>query len=131
MVVPGERTLRTRLGRTALYRIRGPRVPMSPAYRVMLSARRFREVLERERPDVIEVGSPFIVPRLVRRGLAGRRVPLVGFYHADIVWTFAEPYVPSRSARARGGSGQHIRAPLRARCIWPHGRRRGRFTLGR
>ncbi len=103
MVVPGERTLRTlrtRLGRTALYRIRGPRVPMSPAYRVMLSARRFREVLERERPDVIEVGSPFIVPRLVRRGLAGRRVPLVGFYHADIVRTFAEPYVPSRSAAA-------------------------------
>lgn len=103
MVVPGERSARTRLGATKLYRIRGPRVPGSPAYRVMLSIRRVREVLERERPDVIEVGSPFVVPHLVRRALARRRVPLVGFYHADIVRTFAEPYVPNPAA-----------APLRA-----------------
>lgn len=115
MVVPGERSVRTQLGRTVLYRIGGPRVPMSPAYRVMLSARRFSEVFEREQPDVIEVGSPFIVPHLVRRGLSGRTVPLVGFYHADIVRTFAEPYALSRAApplreEARAMARRFVRA---------------------
>jgi alpha-1,6-mannosyltransferase len=54
-------------------------------------------VLRVERPDVIEIGSPFIVPHLVRRA-GGDRCATIGFYHADLVRTFAEPYVPNRLA---------------------------------
>lgn len=97
IVVPGERTGIESLGATRLYRVRGPTLAMSRAYRVMHSSGALREVLRVERPDVIEVGSPFIVPHLVRRVSSGRHVT-IGFYHADLVRTFAEPYVPNRLA---------------------------------
>lgn len=98
MVVPGDRDAVESVGSSRLHRIRGTVVPMSRAYRVMSSSSALRTVLDEERPDVIEVGSPFIVPRLLTRALGGAPVPVIGFYHADVVRTFAEPYVPSRMA---------------------------------
>lgn len=98
IVVPGESETVDALGASRLYRLPGTVVPTSRAYRVMLSARALRHVLERERPDVVEVGSPFVIPHLLRRALAGEHIPTVGFYHADVVRTFAEPYVPSAFA---------------------------------
>ncbi len=98
IVVPGARPGVEWLGATRLVRTRGWIVPVSTSYRVMLSAKELRGILARERPDVVEVGSPFLVPGLVRRAMGRRPVPTVGFYHADVVRTFAEPYVPHRFA---------------------------------
>jgi alpha-1,6-mannosyltransferase len=97
IVVPGERTEVSTLGSSTLYRVKGPALAASRAYRVMLSTRTVREILRAERPDVVEVGSPFIVPHLVKR-VAGCDYATIGFYHADVVRTFAEPYVPNRFA---------------------------------
>lgn len=98
MVVPGAEDETTSLGATRMHRIQGSVLAVSKAYRVMFSVSRLREILLREKPDVIEVGSPFLVPHLLARAMRDRPVPTVGFYHADIVRTFAEPYVPSRLA---------------------------------
>jgi len=98
MVVPGPATETEMMGATRIHRIRGSSLAMSRAYRVMFSVSRLREVLLREQPDVVEVGSPFIVPHLLRAATRDLPVPTVGFYHADIVRTFAEPYVPNRLA---------------------------------
>ena len=64
---------------------------------------------------MIEVGSPFLVPHLVRRALRGRAVPTVGFYHSDLVRAYAEPYVELRVAAplcvlARNGARAFIRS---------------------
>ncbi len=98
VVVPGAADEVISWGATRVYRVRGPILPVSTAYRVMLSSRPIADILGHERPDVIEVGSPFLVPRLVSRALGDEVVPTIGFYHADVVRTFAEPYVPSRIA---------------------------------
>lgn len=98
VIVPGDTDGVEALEGGRLHRVKGPVLPFSRAYRLLLSARRVEDILERERPQVIELGSPFVVPHLVRRALRRRRIPLVGFYHADIVRTFAEPYVPHRAA---------------------------------
>lgn len=98
VVVPGARDADEPLADSRLHRVRGPALIVSPAYRLLVSARRLRGIIESERPDLIEVGSPFLVPPLVRRALGHRTVPTVGFYHADVVRTFAEPYVPHRIA---------------------------------
>lgn len=98
IVVPGRSDERQSLDGTPLHRVRGPTIPTSPGYRLMLRSAPLRSLIEAERPDVIEVGSPFIVPALVRRATTPGRIPTVGFYHADIIRTFAEPYVPHRLA---------------------------------
>lgn len=111
VVVPGATSEITSMGPTRVHTIAARPLPMAPAYRAWLSGAPLRAVVERERPDVVEVGSPFLVPHLLGRTLERMGVPTVGFYHADVVRTFAEPYVPSPWA-----------APLRvaARCAARH-----------
>ena len=93
IVVPGETTGMEEWEGATLARIRSPAFPFAPAYRQLVDWRALSDVLEAVNPSVIEVGSPFADPLLVRLALRGRRVPIVGFYHADLVRTFAEPFV--------------------------------------
>ncbi|MGH7618018.1 MAG: glycosyltransferase, partial [Gemmatimonadaceae bacterium] len=59
-------------------------IPTQRQYRFLLAPRTLQAIVERERPDVIEVGSPIFVPWITRVATRRRRVPLVGFYHTDI-----------------------------------------------
>lgn len=70
-------------GRTAVHCVASPPLPASASYRILLSKRRILEILERERPDVIEVDGPYRAAWIAVAG--GRRlgVPVVGFYHSD------------------------------------------------
>ena len=70
-------------GRTRVHLVRGPSVPASPGYHFLLSARKLSAIFERERPDVIELGSLYLAPWLVRRAARGLRARLVAFLHED------------------------------------------------
>ena len=84
LVVPGpdDRTTGTDAVRT--YQLRGPRIPLNPQYRLLLTARTPRRILERERPDLIEVGSHLLVPWITRLANRRARVPVVWFYHGHL-----------------------------------------------
>ena len=66
------------------------RFPGNWEYRFIWKASQVEPVLAKYRPDVIEVGSPYILPTVVRR--AAKRVSpqskLVGFWHADFPVTY-------------------------------------------
>lgn len=66
------------------YRLHGPRIPTQTAYRFLFATRSTRRIVEHERPDLIEVGSPFFVPWVT--ALASRRVrtPMVAFHHTSL-----------------------------------------------
>lgn len=98
LLIPGEHNAVHRIEQTDVWSVRSPVIPFSPSYRLMLSGRNVRTILDITRPDIIEVGSPFIVPRLVWRAIRARPVPTIGFYHSDVMRTYAEPYVMSRAA---------------------------------
>ena len=66
------------------YRLRGPRIPTEQAYRFLLATRTTRRILDHERPDIVEVGSPFLVPWLTRRANRGLRAPMVWFFHTHL-----------------------------------------------
>jgi len=80
------------------YALRGPRIPAHPPYRFLLATRSFRRIVEHERPDLIEVGSPFLVPWLTR--LANRRLQArtVWYYHSHLPRLVAPD--PARASRA-------------------------------
>ena len=98
VVLPGPRDRRDEDPgtRTRIYRIRGPRIPVSPAYRFLVSTRKVRAVIQAERPDVIEVGSPFLVPWITRRAARGADAAVLGFYHCDLVGAYAARLMPRR-----------------------------------
>jgi alpha-1,6-mannosyltransferase len=89
LIVPGAKTKLKANGCSRVYTIRSPLVSRTAQYRALLNLRAVEEILERERPDVIESADPY---QLGWRALkVGRelRVPVVGFYHSH----FPEAYV--------------------------------------
>lgn len=89
LIVPGAKTEVTTNGRSRVYSIRSPLVSRSSRYRALLNLRAIEEILERERPDLIESSDPY---QIGWKAIAvGRtlRVPVVGFYHSH----FPEAYL--------------------------------------
>ena len=81
LVIPGPHDGLGHAGHVRCYRLKGPRIPFDQSYRFLLATRTTRRILEHERPDLIEVGSPWLVPWITRRANRALQAPLVWFYH--------------------------------------------------
>ncbi|MHB1299010.1 MAG: glycosyltransferase, partial [Gemmatimonadaceae bacterium] len=66
------------------YSLRGPRVPGQPPYRFLLATRSARRIVEHERPDVIELGSPGFAPWIASHATRGLAIPMVAFFHSNL-----------------------------------------------
>ena len=89
LVVPGSKTEVTSNGRSRVYSIRSPLVSRSSRYRALLNLRAIEEILDRERPDLIESSDPYQIGwKAIAVGHA-LKVPVVGFYHSH----FPEAYL--------------------------------------
>jgi len=99
LVIPGARDSITTADGVRCYRLRGPRIPTQRPYRFMLATRSIRRIVEHERPDIIEVGSPFLVPWITRRAARRFEVPLVMFFHSNFPRTICS--FPERTTGVR------------------------------
>ena len=99
LVVPGAEDEASGPERNRVYRLRGPRIPLNPQYRLLLSAGTPRRILETERPDLIEVGSHLLVPWVVRFANRRARLPVVWFYHGHLPRLIAPDHARSLAQR--------------------------------
>ena len=112
LLVPGATDAVTDGDGVRCYRVHGPRVPGQRPYRFLFAARAARRIAEHERPDVIEVGSPALVPWIARYAARRAETPLVYFYHSNF------PRVISPFADRQKG----VR-PRLSRLAWRYSRR--------
>ncbi len=84
LVVPGPFDGHVSAPGVRTYRLRGTLIPTQTAYRFLLATRSTRRVLEHERPDVIEVGSPFFVPWVTAVATRRLRTPMIAFHHTSL-----------------------------------------------
>ncbi|MCB9518801.1 MAG: glycosyltransferase, partial [Gemmatimonadales bacterium] len=61
------------------YQLRGPAIPFQPSYRFLLATRSVRRIIDRERPDLIEVGSSYFAPWVGHHARRHVEVPVVWF----------------------------------------------------
>lgn len=99
LVLPGSRDAITQSDGVRIYRLKGPMVPRQEPYRFMLATRSNRRIAVHEQPDLIEVGSPGLVPWIVRLAARGLGIPVVAFYHSNFPRVFS-PW-PERAPRWR------------------------------
>ena len=93
LIVPGEKTTRIGDDRARTYSIRSPLISRTARYRALLDLRTVGEILERERPDIIESSDPYQVGwKAIAFGKAAR-IPVVAFYHSH----FPEAYLRGAS----------------------------------
>ena len=91
LIVPGEKTELTSSARSRIYSIHSPLLSRTSRYRALLNLRAIEEILERERPDIIESSDPY---QIAWKAIASGRalgIPVVGFYHSH----FPEAYLRS------------------------------------
>src|SRR5204863_2688158 len=97
LIVPGRRAEVTTNGVSRVYTIRSPLVSRAGQYRALLNLRAVDEILEAERPDLIESADPYQLGwKAVKLGRV-LRAPVIGFYHSH----FPEAYLRN-SAKVLG-----------------------------
>ena len=89
LALPGSRDAISQSDGVRVYRLRGPTVPTQAPYRFMLATRSNRRIVTHEQPDLIEVGSPGLVPWIVRLAARGLDIPVVAFYHSNFPRVFS------------------------------------------
>jgi alpha-1,6-mannosyltransferase len=91
LVVPGERTESHGDELSRVYAIASPLVSRTSRYRALLKLHLVEEVLEKEKPDIIESGDPYQLAWKAVASGRGLDIPVVGFYHSH----FPEAYIRS------------------------------------
>ncbi len=90
LVIPGSKTEVRGNTRSRIYSIHSPLFSRTSRYRALLNLRAVEEILERERPDLIESGDPYQVGwKAIAVGRS--KFPVVWLYHSH----FPEAYLRS------------------------------------
>ena len=93
LIVPGEKTERVGDDRLRIYSIRSPLISRTAKYRALLNLRAVGEVLEQEKPDIVESSDPYQVGWKAISFGNTTRTPVVAFYHSH----FPEAYLRGAS----------------------------------
>jgi len=97
VVAPGERDEELAREGGRVVHVRGPRMPYDPTYHAPLRLDRMRAIVRRERPDVLQVSSPFLPAWLaasLRRDDASRVHTYV--HHSDPIGCYLAPWAERR-----------------------------------
>ena len=88
LIVPYKRNEILEVPGRKIYRVHGVPVPWNDQYRLILNPFVCLRILRKEAPDVLEVGSPDLLPWSALYYARTRKVPCVGFYHSDFSDTY-------------------------------------------
>ena len=106
LVVPGARNELTTSGRSRIYTIHSPLVSRATRYRALLNLRAIEEVVEKERPDIIESADPYQIGWKAAALRRTHRIPAVAFYHSH----FPEAYLSGPAQRLGAQIGDALAA---------------------
>jgi alpha-1,6-mannosyltransferase len=102
LIVPGPKTEVTTNARSRIYSIHSPLLSRTSRYRALLNLRAIEEILERERPDIIETSDPYQIGWKAIAVGRSLKIPVVAFYHSH----FPEAYLRG-STKFLGRRGTH------------------------
>ncbi len=113
LIIPGEKNELAERAQSRIYTIRSPLISRSTRYRALLDLRALHEIIERERPDIIESSDPYQVGWEAIRIARAQRIPVVAFYHSH----FPEAYLRRPAQRlGRSVSAALMRAAQAYAC---------------
>lgn len=108
LIIPGPDDDRAADGRSTTYRVASPPVPGSPAYRLLLRSDKVLRILDRERPDVIEVHCTYNLPWTALWHRRKRGAAVVGFCMTDPGSAYIEPGVRRFLGSAAGRTARRL-----------------------
>jgi alpha-1,6-mannosyltransferase len=91
LIIPGSKTDVTTAPQSRIYSIHSPLLSRTSRYRALINLRKVEEILERERPDLIESSDPYQLAWKAIASGSALGIPVVAFYHSH----FPEAYLRS------------------------------------
>ncbi|RMA92514.1 glycosyltransferase family 4 protein [Hydrogenothermus marinus] len=84
LIVPDKEDYIKNINNAKYYFVKSPPLPFSKYYRLLLNKAKIFEIIEKEEPDIVEVGSPYFLPSWIneKKDFFGYRT--VGFFHSNI-----------------------------------------------
>lgn len=83
VIVPSHRTAVETVYNSKLIEIKSLRLIGSLSYRMLLNRPRILSIIDRERPDLIEVGDPYRSAWIALEAAKRSGIPVTSFYHSD------------------------------------------------
>ena len=103
LIVPGERDRCIIEDRTRTYEIASPFIPGCEPYRIIMNLEAVTGILEREHPDIIELGSAYTLPWAVFKHAERYKCIVAAYYHTDFPTAYVETtvkrFLGARSAK--------------------------------
>jgi alpha-1,6-mannosyltransferase len=93
LIIPGDETSCAETENSRTYSIKSPLVSRTSRYRALLHLGAVQQLLQHERPDVIESSDPYQLAWKAISSGHSLRIPVVGFYHSN----FPEAYFRTTS----------------------------------
>jgi len=92
LVVPSDHWSKDVSGSSAVYHV--PALPLGGSgYRMVIRRKRIEAVIDDWKPDIIEIGSGYFLPRICCKIADAREIPVVGFFHSDYPETLVRPFL--------------------------------------
>ncbi len=84
LIIPGEDDTVFYEKKTKVITIKSPQLLFSKNYRLIINPLKLAKILEEENPDIVEIGSPFLIPSVVKYIKEKKGFKIVGFFHSDL-----------------------------------------------
>ncbi|MEO8201350.1 MAG: glycosyltransferase [Gemmatimonadota bacterium] len=84
VIVPGPIDDQSDENGVRWYHVRGRPIPTQHPYRFLLRSSTINRLISHESPDIIEVGSPWLIPWITQPIARRLHIPLVWFYHTNL-----------------------------------------------
>ncbi len=91
--LPSARDLQRTHGSAKAIRIAGPTLPYDPNYQLLWRIDRVRRIVEREKPDVLEINSPYLAPLALPRIRRDSVGIMTFWWHADFIEISAQGFL--------------------------------------
>lgn len=91
-----------------IYRIKSPLIPGSHPYRMLYRLNKVYSILKEEKPDLIELGSLYLVPWLVFLYRLFHKSKIVAYYHTDFPSAYVFPFASKYLGKIIGQALQKI-----------------------
>lgn len=107
LILPSDSDRVEQIRKSRFYFIKSPEIPFCKPYRGIIDRAKIRKIMEIEKPDIVEIGSPYVIPMWIKSLEREIGYKTIGFYHTDIERTWI-------SVSKRGDGSEKLRKLARS-----------------
>lgn len=108
LISPGEKDTSHQKDRSTWYQVASPLVPKCEPYRFILRLDKVMSILMKEKPDLIEFASPYLLPWVAYSYRKRLQKRVVGYFHTDFPTAYVKPTIEGLAGKWVGKRSQVI-----------------------